>query len=201
MEERYLREDERWDQVNENFDLLFTRVDSMGVNQQRLEAQMDLGSKVMEQMLRDQQTLAKQIEITGDVVTRLSLNQQAPPEGEADPPSPTFTTKSGPSFQQPRPPPAGIPHHPAGHRNPRISDHSDGYCDVVPRMSCPTFDGTNPRIWKSKCLDYFALCNIDEAFWPIAASLSMDGNAAKWLQVCKRKHGLGSWEAFMADLE
>lgn len=72
---------------------------------------------------------------------------------------------------------------------------------MLPKMSCPTFDGTNPRIWKSKCLDYFALCNIDEAFWPIAASLNMDGNAAKWLQVYKKKNGLGDWESFITVVE
>jgi len=55
---RYHQEDERWEQVNENFDLLFARVDSLGTNQNKLEAQMDLGNKVMEQMLRDQQHLA-----------------------------------------------------------------------------------------------------------------------------------------------
>ena len=68
-------------------------------------------------------------------------------------------------------------------------------------MSCPTFDGSNPRILKSKCLDYFELCNIDEAFWPKAASLNMDGKAAKWLQVYKRQHGLGDWNSFIAAVE
>jgi len=63
------------------------------------------------------------------------------------------------------------------------------------------FNGSNPRIWKSKCLDYFQLCNIDEAFWTIAASMNMDGNAAKWLQVYKKKHGLGDWETFIAAVE
>ena len=72
---------------------------------------------------------------------------------------------------------------------------------MVHKLSCPTFDGSNPRIWKSKCLDYFQLCNIDEAFWTTAASLSMDGNAAKWLQVYKKKYGLGDWESFIAAVE
>ena len=56
---RYHQEDERWVQVNENFDLLFARVDSLGTNQNKLESKMDLGNKVMEQMLKDQQLLAK----------------------------------------------------------------------------------------------------------------------------------------------
>ena len=154
---------------------------------------MDLGNKVMEQMLRDQQILAKQIELTGEAVARISLNQQPLPEDDVDPPSPTYTYRSGSSRRHGRPPPSGVPppSRPSGYRTSRPHTSSDGYRHVLPKMTCPTFDGTNPRIWKSKCLDYFTLCNIDEAFWTIAASLSMDGNAAKWLQVYKRKHGLG----------
>ena len=73
MEERFTQDDERWEQVNLNFDLLFARVDSMGTNQQRLEAQMDSGNKVMKQLLRDEQLLANQIELTGEAVAQISL--------------------------------------------------------------------------------------------------------------------------------
>lgn len=45
------------------------------------------------------------------------------------------------------------------------------------------------------------MCNIEEAFWHVAASLNMDGNAAKWLQVYKKKHGLGNWETFITAVE
>ena len=50
MDDRFQQEDERWTQVNENFDLLFARVASIGINQERLESQMNLGNQVMEQM-------------------------------------------------------------------------------------------------------------------------------------------------------
>jgi len=59
MDGRFQQDDEHWTQVNENFDLLFSRVESLGVNQARLESQMNLGNQVMEQILKDQQTLAK----------------------------------------------------------------------------------------------------------------------------------------------
>ena len=60
--------------MNENFDLLFSRVESFGVNQDCLEAQMNLGNKVMEQILKDQQLLVKQKEVTGQAVARLTLD-------------------------------------------------------------------------------------------------------------------------------
>ena len=74
MDEDALREDRRWDRVFENFDLLFSRVEVIGANQHRLEAQMNLGNKVMEQILKDQQLLAKQKEVTGQAVARLTLD-------------------------------------------------------------------------------------------------------------------------------
>jgi len=50
-------------------------------------------------------------------------------------------------------------------------------------------------------LDYFELCNIDEAFWATATALNMDGNDAKWLQVYKKQHGLGDWNTFISAVE
>jgi hypothetical protein len=36
---------------------------------------------------------------------------------------------------------------------------------------------------------------------PLIASMHMDGNLAKWLQVYKLKNGLGSWEQFIQAVE
>ena len=188
MDARFQQDDEHWTQVNENFDLLFARVESLGVNQARLESQMNLGNQVMEQILKDQQTLAKQIEITGDAVARLTLHRAPSPETEEPPPSPTHLHGSPSRSSHPfRPSAHGISARPppSGNCFRREPVGFTGLRHVTPKMSCPTFDGSNPRIWKSKCLDYFELCNIDEAYWPTAAALNMDGNAAKWYK-CTR---------------
>ena len=68
-------------------------------------------------------------------------------------------------------------------------------------MNFPRFNGKNPRIWKDKCQDYFRLMNIPESMWATAASLHMDDNAEKWLQVYKLKHGLGTWQELMTAVE
>ena len=93
MGEAAHHDDERWDEVSENFDLLLSRVELLRTNQTRLEAQMDLGNKIMLQMLKDQQLLAKQIEISGKGVARLTLDRAPIPE-EDDPPSPTLSHAS-----------------------------------------------------------------------------------------------------------
>ena len=65
MEQAAVRDQASWDQVANNFDLLFSRVDDILDTQIKLEAQYDMTNKVVEQMMKDQQLLAKQIENTG----------------------------------------------------------------------------------------------------------------------------------------
>jgi hypothetical protein len=35
-----------------------------------------------------------------------------------------------------------------------------------PKMNFPTFDGTNPRLWKDKCESYFEIFGVSEALKP-----------------------------------
>jgi hypothetical protein len=37
--------------------------------------------------------------------------------------------------------------------------------------------------------------------WETYASMDMNDNAAKWLQIYKRKHGLGEWSTFVQAVE
>ena len=75
MEDRARQEDERWASVTESLDLLFAKVGSVENRQQKIEAQFDVSTRVLEQMLLDQQTPAKQMESTGNAVTQLTLGQ------------------------------------------------------------------------------------------------------------------------------
>lgn len=68
-------EDEHWDHVMKSRDLLSAKVGDVENHQQKMEAQFDVSTRVMEQMLVDQQTLAKQIEATGQVVAQLTIDQ------------------------------------------------------------------------------------------------------------------------------
>jgi len=47
-------DDAHWDSVLESLDLLFTKVAVVENHQQRMETQMDLSTKLLEQMLLDQ---------------------------------------------------------------------------------------------------------------------------------------------------
>lgn len=58
MDEATRRDDDRWTEVMEHLDLLFARVGDIDKNQQKLDAQVGMTNKVVEQMLLDQQMLA-----------------------------------------------------------------------------------------------------------------------------------------------
>ena len=68
------KEDAHWDSVMESLDLLFTKVATMENRQQRVETQLEVSARVMEQVLLDQQTLAKQLESIGNAVAQLTIN-------------------------------------------------------------------------------------------------------------------------------
>jgi hypothetical protein len=67
---------------------------------------------------------------------------------------------------------------------------------ALPKLSFPKFHDEHPRIWLDKCVDYFRIFNIPECLWSTAASLHMEDNAAKSVQVYKLKRGLGNWQEF-----
>jgi hypothetical protein len=45
-------------------------------------------------------------------------------------------------------------------------------------------------------MEYFTVYQVPEWIWASTASMHMEGNVSKWLQVYKMKHGLGDWEQF-----
>ena len=100
-------------------------------------------------MLKDQQILAEQIELTGEAVARITLNRPQPQEPADPPPSPTRSHSSLDRGPHPfRAPASGMPVRPLphGHRVRREPLGFSGHRHVTPKMACPTFDGSNPRI-------------------------------------------------------
>ena len=193
MESFSQREDSHWDQMTESIDLLFSRVGNIERVQSQMSAQIDLSAQIMDQVLRDQITLAKQLETTGQTVSRLT---QRFPTTDSGPTRPPFQSSMNASGSGEPPFPHSSPgYHGSGRDSSALPRHS------VPKMAFPRFTGENPRIWKDKCLDYFHIFNIPESMWVTSASMNMDANAAKWLQVYKLKHGLGTWSEFMAAVE
>ena len=169
----------------ESLDLLFAKVGAVENHQEKIEAKFDVSTKLLEQMLLDQQTLAKQMEATGNAVAQLTLNQMR--NRQERPPSPQSSESNEDiGFQQRRQYTAagggsgraGMPPHRVPHRD-RGGHMEQGRSKTfVPKMQFPTFVGDNRYIWKDKCENYFKIFNLPETMWPTIASMHMDDKAA-----------------------
>ena len=105
--------------------------------QNQMAAQIDLSTQIMDQLLRDQTTLAKQLDTTGKTVSNLA--QQ-------------FSATTHMSSGHPRPSPVD----PFGSSEPLIThfssdfhrsggEHAPPPRHVLPNMSFPIFKGDNPK--------------------------------------------------------
>lgn len=62
----------------------------------------------------------------------------------------------------------------------------------------PLFDGSNPKLWHTRCSDYFEMYEVHSTNWVRLASMHFVGNAALWLQSAERRLRNVSWNDFAA---
>ncbi|WVZ98670.1 hypothetical protein U9M48_044077 [Paspalum notatum var. saurae] len=173
-----------WEQLMENFDLLFSRVNDIGINQQQLRAQIDFNARTVDQYAQEQKLIAQQVKATGQAVAQLtmaqfdndnsSVNSSHSSLKQAEEVNPFHSKGKGKSSKQ-HPPKETKSHH----RNREYFDHQYSRSHQVPRhtlpkMQFPIFDGSHPRIWKDK---------------------------SKWLQAYKQKNKLENWGLFCTAVE
>jgi hypothetical protein len=73
MDEQSEQDRSRWEPLNDSLDTLFERVGQIDANQQKADIHYEMTYKVFEQMLKDQQVMAKQLEATGHAVAQLTI--------------------------------------------------------------------------------------------------------------------------------
>ena len=103
------------------------------------------------------------------------------------------------------PPPARGTH--ANHYNPapvKIGDDLFMECTEQfspgPRVELPRFDGTHPRLWQSRCEEYYKLWGTPRSLWITYASAQFEGAAIKWLEAYKHAYPESPWEDFCMAL-
>ncbi|WVZ78969.1 hypothetical protein U9M48_026604 [Paspalum notatum var. saurae] len=160
-----------WEQLMENFDLLFSQVNDIGINQQQLRAQIDFNARTVDQYAQEQKLIAQQVKATGQAVPLLTMAQFDNDNSSIN--------SSHSSLEQAE----------------EILRHT------LPKMQFPTFDGSHPRIWKDKCEDYFAMFDVPDHMWVRSATMHFQDNATKWLQAYKQKNKLENWGLFYTALE
>lgn len=68
-------EKSRWHQVMENFDLLFSQRNEMGVvQQQQLKTLLDIRGATMDQYSQEQHMIAQQVKANGQAVAQLTMH-------------------------------------------------------------------------------------------------------------------------------
>jgi chromosome segregation ATPase len=100
----------KWDEMMESIDLIFAKMTDMGNHQDKIEAKVDMSNKVMEQMIKDQERITKQLASNGQAIAQLRMKQRDLEE----PLSPTYSEIGDNNAFQP-----GQPHHHAGGSKPR----------------------------------------------------------------------------------
>ncbi|RLM69686.1 uncharacterized protein C2845_PM17G07550 [Panicum miliaceum] len=57
---------------------------------------------------------------------------------------------------------------------------SPNWSTLLPQLDFPTFDGSNPKIWK-KCENFFEIYGVPSVMWVKLATMNFNGSAAFWL--------------------
>ncbi|GJN24779.1 hypothetical protein PR202_gb12542 [Eleusine coracana subsp. coracana] len=208
MAEAEKKETERWNRVFAALEAMDRHLTDMDVVQQQLMGQADLAAEVAERAAQERDLLSRKLAEMGKKVATLVLEKMADEmEGVSESGSSKSQVKrvEDTSWQKGEPEPSH--HHKrrrAHDRSPvrptnghtRFREDEGGGKHLLPKLSFPKFSGENPTIWLDKCVDYFTLYKVKQGMWVTVASMHMEGDAARWLQVYKMKEGLESWEKF-----
>jgi hypothetical protein len=63
----------------------------------------------------------------------------------------------------------------------------------LPKLDFPRFDGDNPKLWQSRCKNYFDMYSVEPSIWIKVATMNFEGAATCWLQSVDRKVRSTSW--------
>jgi len=67
----------------------------------------------------------------------------------------------------------------------------------VPKVPFPQFDGENPKLWISRCENYFDMFPLESHMRIKFATMHFSGAAARWLQSVKKRLRSASWDDFI----
>ena len=70
----------------------------------------------------------------------------------------------------------------------------------LPKLHFHHFDGDNPKLWISRCEDYFEMYSVDSSFWVRLALNQLDGPAARLSQSVSKRLKQSGWSEFCSWL-
>jgi hypothetical protein len=102
MDEQAQVAEDRWTAIHDSLELLFSKVEEIDSNQHKVEGKFDVSNKIIEQMLKDQTLMAKQIESTGQTVAQLRMDFLHAEENQSPSPTDSDTTIDNPFYTRPK---------------------------------------------------------------------------------------------------
>lgn len=170
----------------ESLDLLFARVTDIGKAQVMMQEQLEKNTMAVDHTRKEQQVLSQQIDATGKAVAQLILDHRRPPSPAVRP----TNTDVSPSYRHESQDNRG-PNSFAGPQRPGQGGSFDRA--LTPKIAFPHFDGKDPKIWRTKCEDYFQLYNVPDHLRVSTAAIHMGENPARWYHIYKLKVGVQPW--------
>jgi len=204
MADKELVEEQRWGDLLEHLDLLSKRLNDVGITQQELKQQLSDTNQKVDQCSAQQRLIAKQVQANGQAVAQLTVRQfendhSSVSDGsvianEEDHRFENVFADRGKAQMQ-----TGPSHHPTQPRSTQRSESIPRH--ALPKLLFPTSDGSQPKVWLDKCLNYFHIYQLPESLWVDTASMHLQENAAKWWQTYKLQHSNVTWSTFSAALQ
>lgn len=65
--------------------------------------------------------------------------------------------------------------------------------EKLPKVPFPIFDGENPKLWISRCEEYFVIYHVDPSMWVKVSVMQFSGAAARWFQAVEKRLAHDSW--------
>lgn len=206
----------RWDSVMDNFELLYARLNDIGLIQQDLKNQLQDNMRRVDNVVSDQKLITKQVKANGQAVAQLTLRQFEDEAQSASgssvsmifeeeaPFTNVFANDRGkgpfkPSSSKQPPPKFDEPKKINKEDNTTKKDQLPHH--VLPKMPFPQFARDNPKIWLNKCTNYFSMYSIPEDLWVTIATMHLQDNAAMWWEAYKLTNPTVTWANLCQDIQ
>jgi hypothetical protein len=80
--------------------------------------------------------------------------------------------------------------------SPRFFPNSESrvHMGKLPKLNFPNFENDNPKLWQTRCENYFEMYSVDPSVWVKVATMHFEGPAVRWLQSVQRRVNSAFWK-------
>ena len=74
--------------------------------------------------------------------------------------------------------------------------HDSSMFGKLPELHFPRFDGDNPKLWLTRCANYFEMYFVESSYWVSLALMQLDGPVVRWCQSVTTRLKSAFWDEF-----